>query len=119
MNKRPEHSTTRDLLADLKQNPLLSKKERCIKLYDLGARLIAPLSCLVITLFAIPAGVVTGRQSVFKGIVAAVAMFFAFYGTAILCEVGAKNMVIPVTLAVLFPNLLFLCIGIYLFYRQR
>jgi LPS export ABC transporter permease LptG len=119
MNKKPEHSTTRDLLTDLQQNPYLSKQERCVKLYDIGARLIAPLSCLVITLFAIPAGVVTGRQSVFKGIVAAVAMFFSFYGTAILCEIGAKNMFIPVTLAVVFPNLLFLCIGIYLFYRQR
>lgn len=119
MNKKPEHSTTRDLLVDLKQNPHLSKQDRCTKLYDIGARLIAPLSCLVITLFAIPAGVVTGRQSVFKGIVAAIAMFFSFYGTAILCEVGAKNMLIPVTVAVLFPNLLFLCIGIYLFYRQR
>jgi LPS export ABC transporter permease LptG len=120
MNKKqPEHNTTKDLITGLKQNPYISRKERCEKLYNIGARLISPLSCLVITLFAIPAGVVTGRQSVFKGIVGAVAMFFSFYGTAILCEVGAKNMVIPVTVAVLFPNLLFLGIGIYLFYRQR
>lgn len=119
MNKKPEHSTTRDLLLDLKQNPLLNKQDRCIKRYDIGARLIAPFSCLVITLFAIPAGVVTGRQSVFKGVVAAVAMFFSFYGTAILCEVGAKNMFLPVPFAVIFPNLLFFCFGIYLFYRQR
>ncbi len=119
MNKKPEHSTTRDLLVDLKQNSLLSKQERCVKLYDIGARLIAPFSCLVITLFAIPAGVVTGRQSVFFGIVSAVAMFFSFYGTVILCEILAKNMFLPVSFAVLFPNLLFLCIGIYLFYRQR
>jgi lipopolysaccharide export LptBFGC system permease protein LptF len=119
MNKKPEHSTTRDLIHDLKMNPLLNKRERVVKRYEIGSRLIAPFSCLVITLFAIPAGIITGRQSVFKGVVGAIAMFFTFYGTAILCEIGAKNMVLPVTLAVLFPNLLFLGIGIYLFYRQR
>lgn len=119
MNKKAEHSTTRDLIHDLKKNPLLNKRERAVKLYEIGARLMAPFSCIVITLFAIPAGVVTGRQSVFKGVVAAVAMFFSFYGTAILCEVGAKNMYLPVTVAVLLPNLLFLGIGMVLFYRQR
>jgi LPS export ABC transporter permease LptG len=119
MNKKVEHSTTRDLIHDLKKNPLLNKRESVLKRYEIGSRLIAPFSCLVITLFAIPAGVVTGRQSVFKGVIAAVAMFFSFYGTAILCEVAAKNMYLPVTLAVLFPNLLFLGLGMYLFYRQR
>ena len=54
-------------------------------------QIVAPLACIVITLFAIPAGIATGRQSVFRGIVGALCMFFAFYGLTIGFMVLAKK----------------------------
>jgi len=118
-NKLWEFYTTRDMLRHLKTHPSLDARERASKRYDIGARLIAPFSCLVITLFAIPAGVVTGRQSVFKGVVSAIAMFFGFYATTILCMWLAKSAWLPVPIAVAFPNLAFLAAGLVLFHRQR
>jgi lipopolysaccharide export LptBFGC system permease protein LptF len=80
---------------------------------------MAPLACLVITLFAIPAGIATGRQSVFRGIVGALAMFFAFYGLTILCMALSRWGVLPPVVAAMLPDALFLAIGCRLFWKHR
>ena len=103
----------------LKTHPSLDKHEVASKRYDIHARLASPFSCLIITLFAIPAGVATGRQSVFKGVLIAVALFFGFYAVSISCMVLAKNMLLPVLIGAWLPNILFLAAGLYLFQRQR
>lgn len=119
MNKAWEYYTVRDMLHTLKAHPNLDKQEVASKHYDIHARLAAPFSCLIITLFAIPAGVATGRQSVFKGVIFAVALFFGFYAVSIGCMVLAKNMLLPVMLGAWLPNLLFFAAGLILFQRQR
>jgi LPS export ABC transporter permease LptG len=119
MNKAWEYYTVRDMWHNLKTHPKLDKREVASKRYDIHARIAAPLSCLIITLFAIPAGVATGRQSVFKGVLIAVALFFGFYASSIGCMVLAKNMLMPALLAAWLPNLLFFGAGMVLFHRQR
>ena len=76
-------------------------------------------ACIVIMLFAIPAGVATGRQSVFKGILGALGMFFAFYALTIGCLVLARLGYLPAVLAAFLPDVVFLAIGIVLFHHQR
>ena len=119
MNKAWEYYTVRDMLHHLKTHPSLEKREVASKWYDIQARLAAPFSCLIITLFAIPAGVATGRQSVFKGVILAIAMFFGFYTASLGCMVLVKNGLMPVLLGAWLPNAIFLCAGTILFYRQR
>jgi lipopolysaccharide export system permease protein len=87
--------------------------------YDFWAKIFAPLACLVITLFAIPAGIATGRQSVFRGIVGAIAMFFAFYALTIGFMVLAKKGIVPPLPAAIIPDLIFFAIGCHLFYKNR
>jgi lipopolysaccharide export LptBFGC system permease protein LptF len=89
------------------------------KTFDIHAHLAAPFSCLIITLFAIPAGVATGRQSVFKGVIIAIAMFFGFYAVSLSCMVLAKNSLMPPALGAWFANIGFLAAGLVLFHRQR
>ena len=87
--------------------------------YDVWAQAVAPLACVVITLFAIPMGIATGRQSVSKGIIGALAMFFTFYGLTILCMVlAARGGLAPFPAAV-FPDLVFLALGVRLFWKNR
>jgi lipopolysaccharide export system permease protein len=119
MNKAWEYYTIRDMFHFLKKHPHLDAQEVASKTYDIQARLAAPFSCLIITLFAIPAGVATGRQSVFKGVILAIALFFGFYMVSLGCMVLAKNAMIPVLLGAWLPNALFLTAGSILFYRQR
>jgi lipopolysaccharide export LptBFGC system permease protein LptF len=119
MNKAWEYFSTRDMLHYLRTHPNIDGRDRASKRYDIGRRLIGPFACIVITLFAIPAGVVTGRQSVFKGVIAAISMFIGFYALDMVCMALAKNMWLPVPIAVVLPNLTFLTAGLILFYRQR
>jgi len=119
MNKAWEYYTVRDMYQYLRTHPHLTKEEFSEKRFDIHARLAAPFSCLIITLFAIPAGVATGRQSVFKGVLIAIAMFFGFYATSLSCMVLAKNAIIPPVPAAWFTNAAFLVIGLVLFQRQR
>ncbi len=119
MNKAWEYYTVRDMRHYLATHPHLTQEEVASKAFDIHARLAAPFSCLVITLFAIPAGVATGRQSVFKGVIIAVALFFAFYAVSLGCMVLAKNALIPPLPAAWFANLAFLAVGLILFHRQR
>ena len=100
-------------------NRSLERSTRLSIAYDMWAKAVSPLACLVITLFAIPAGVATGRQSVFKGILGALGMFFAFYALTIGFMVVAMKGWCPAPVAALTPDIVFLAAGIYLLHRQR
>ncbi len=119
MNKAWEFYSVRDMFRYIRTHPHLTKKEIASKSFDIHAHLAAPFSCMIITLFAIPAGLATGRQSVFKGVISAIAMFFGFYALSILAMILAKNSMVPPIPAAWFANVLFLVVGAIMFYRQR
>ena len=108
-----------DMIRYVDSRPNLAPAARTSWRYDIINRFAAPFACVVITLFAIPAGVATGRQSVFVGVVSAILMFLVFYVLTITCGVMAKKGVIPIYAGILIPNAVFLTAGIYLFWRQR
>ena len=108
-----------DRIRYLKTHGSLEESKRVSYEYDMWAKAVSPLACLVITLFAIPAGVATGRQSIFKGILGALGMFFAFYALTIGFMVVGKKGLCPIPLAALTPDAVFLAAGLYLMRRQR
>ena len=103
----------------IRTHPELTPEKKRDCLYDTWAQIMAPLACIIITLFAIPAGIASGRQSVFKGILGALGMFFAFYGCTIGMMVVAKNGLCPPVIAAILPDALFLVLGVRAFIRQR
>ena len=118
-NKSPEFYSTADRIRFLKTHPNMAPKFRREMECELWSQIAAPLACIVITLFAIPAGVATGRQSVFKGIVSALVMFFLFYVLTVGCMVLSRIGYMNALVAAFLPDLVFLAIGSYLFHRQR
>ena len=113
------YMSTRDRASYLKTHENLDERTRQKRRYDVWAQAVAPVACIVITLFAIPMGIATGRQSVFRGIIGALAMFFAFYGLTILCMVlAARGWLAPFPAAIL-PDLVFLVLGVRLFWKNR
>ena len=118
-NRDWAYNSVADRIRFVRHHPDLSEQMLRKYSYDTWSQLLAPLACLVITLFAIPAGIASGRQSVFKGIVGALLMFFAFYGLVIGCMVGSDIGWLPPILAAVLPHAVFLAIGGWLFYRQR
>ena len=120
MQNRPwQFNSTGDRLRYLKTHPEIVGKERDDLIYDVWERIVSPWACVIITLFAIPAGIASGRQSVFRGIVGALGMFFAYYGLSIGGMILAKVGWAPPIIAALTPGIIFLILGIRSFYRQR
>lgn len=108
-----EFSSAADKFRFAEENHDLDPESRLDLRYRAWAQLLSPLACLIVTLLSIPAGISSGRQSVFAGIVAAIAMYVAYYGLTIACLVFAKTGVIPPFLAAVLPHVIFLAIGVY------
>lgn len=83
--------------------------------YEFWYRIASPWACVVITFFAIPAGISTGRQSVMKGVIMALAAFFSFYALTLALNFFALHGLFPAAPAALLPNLVFLVIGAAMF----
>ena len=118
-NRAWEFNSVRDKFRYLRRHRSLAEERRREYVYDAWAGMLAPLACFVITLLAIPAGVASGRQSVFRGVLGAIGMFFAFYALTILCMVAAQTGYLPPVAAAFLPHAVFLFAGITLFRRQR
>ncbi|MFO7937925.1 MAG: LptF/LptG family permease [Kiritimatiellia bacterium] len=119
MNKAWEYYNIRDLRRYLREHPNLSKEDVAAMRYDIHSKMAIPLSCLIITLFAIPAGVTTSRQGVFKGVIIAISMFLGFYACNMIFMFLAKNSLFSAISAAWLPNIAFLIVGLVLFHRQR
>lgn len=118
-NRDWQFNSVRSKFRFIRQNTKLEPAQRVEYTYDAWAQVAAPLACLVITLFAIPAGISSGRQSVFRGVVGALALFFAFYAATIGCMVAAHKGLLPPVLAAFLPDAVFLALGVRAFVRQR
>jgi lipopolysaccharide export system permease protein len=118
-NRKWEYNSISDRFRYIRTHSELTEETRSKYVYDTWAKILAPFACIVITLFAIPAGVATGRQSVFKGILGALALFFSFYGTVILCMVAANSQWLPPLVAAFLPYVTFFLLGLRAFAKQR
>lgn len=87
------------------------------KWFDIWYALASPWTCIVITLFAIPAGITTGRQSVFRGIALVLATFFGFYAFTLALEYCGQHGWLHPFLAAWLPNLVFLAVGARMYKR--
>lgn len=77
----------------------------------------APISILLVTLFAIPAGIASGRQSVFRGILTALGLFLAYYAISALSMLLSNNDIVKPALAVALPSIIFGGAAVTLFRR--
>lgn len=118
-NRDWAYNSIRDRLRYLRANRGLSVELRRKYAYDTWAKVLSPLACIIITLFSIPAGVATGRQSVFKGILGALGLFFSFYGVVIACMVCANEGWLNPVVAAFLPYVTFLVLGVRAFNKQR
>ncbi len=119
VNPETASLSVRDMMRYVKMRPNLQGTVRRTWTYEIANRFAAPLACIFITLFAIPAGVATGRQSVFAGVVTAIVLFIGYYAFSLFCGVQAKGGAIPIWLGLALPNITIFIAGMYLFRRQR
>ncbi len=100
---------------DMKRMMEASRVESPSRRFDVCYRFASPWACVVITLFAVPAGLTTARQSILRGIFTALGAFFAFYAMTHFCNFLGQGGHIPVLVAAWLPNAVFAVIGIAIF----
>jgi len=118
-NQDWRYSSVRSKRRFIRTHRDLDARQRRDFTYDAWAQALSPLACLVITLFAIPAGIASGRQSVFRGVLGALGLYFSFYGLVIGCWVLESRLSLQPVVAAALPYVLFLAVGLRAFHRQR
>ena len=118
-NRDWSYNSISDRFRYLRTHPKLSEETLRGYRFDIWAKIFSPFACLVIVLFALPAGIASARQSVFKGILGALCMFFGFYALVIGGMIAAHAGWLPAFPAAALPYAVFLVLGVRAFYRQR
>lgn len=118
-SRKQQYNSVMGKLRHLATNTHLSEDTRREYEYAAWAQLMSPFACIIITLFAIPAGVSSGRQNIFKGILSALGAFFSFYALVIGGMIAANTGCIPPIPAATIPYAIFLVLGLNMFRKQR
>jgi lipopolysaccharide export system permease protein len=111
--------TTLQMWRYMQRHPDISGVSMAQKMYDLHARLAMPWACLIVTLFGIPAGARSGRQSALAGVFLAVAFFFGFYALSQIGLFLGKTQVIWPWTGAWLSNIVFLAAGLIMMARMR
>jgi lipopolysaccharide export LptBFGC system permease protein LptF len=97
----------------------VSPQDRAQWKLHLHQRLSLPWACLIVTLFAIPAGMRGGRQRAVAGVLLAVGFFFGYYALMNCGTLLALRMLVPPWLGAWLSNIVFLGAGATLLAVQR
>lgn len=117
--KEWQYLSFREIRRYLRLHPAMGEQAAAEKSFLVHHRLASPWAAVVITLFAIPAGVASGRQSVSRGVLLSIGLFFGFFALSHLCQFLGQRGMIPAWLGAWTPNAVFLATGIGLYQRQR
>lgn len=102
-----------------KREGKLTSRQKDREAYDIYHHYAAPVAIVLVTLFAIPAGIASGRQSVFRGIMLALSLFLAYYVVEALAMALSSHDVVKPALAVCLPSIVFGCAAVALFRKLR
>jgi lipopolysaccharide export system permease protein len=114
-----EFLSAADMFQYLRAHMDLSMATTAEKKTDLHRRLAMPWACFIVTLFGIPTGARSGRQSALAGIFLAVGLLFAFYGVSQLGIYLGKTRIIWPWLGAWFSNIVFFLAGIWMVGRMK
>ncbi len=114
-----EFLSTSEMMTYVRSHPHLSSADMASKRYDIAARLAMPWACLIVILFAIPAGARTGRQGALAAVFSAIGMLVAFYTLSQVGLILGRSQVVSPWLGAWLSNIVFLGLGIGMICKLR
>lgn len=109
----------KDVLTYLRWHPNLSRTTRARLLTELQDHLATPLTCLVVSVIAIPFGAAPGRRNLFFGVAGSIFICFTYFVLQRLSLAFGSSGAWPPWLAAWLPNLAFGVLGVVLTARIR
>jgi len=117
--KDPAIFSARDLWRILANRRHLADRDLRRYLVELHFRFSMPWTCLIVSIFAVPCGIQTGRRGALYGIIFALLTFFGFYVLLSFSMWLGKNGTLPPVASAWLPNLAVLALGLILLRRLR
>ena len=118
-NKPWEFCSAYEIWKHIKYQPNISIDGRARLRYDMHNRLAMPWACIVVTLFGIPAGARSGRQSLVNALLFVILIFLAFYAINLGGLYLGKQRFLAEWVSAWLSNIVFLSIGIIMSYKLR
>ncbi len=114
--KRPSRSalSIAQLLDTLKSG---NKRERSASRTELNKRFSFPFSCLAFALVGVPLGVTAHRRETTVGFLLSLIIAISYFLFVIVADTLRSNPKLHPEYLVWFPNVLFIALGLFLFYR--
>jgi lipopolysaccharide export system permease protein len=107
----PDLLNTLELHRYISTRPYLADRDLARHRVQLHQRLASPWTCLVVLLFAIPAGARTGRSGAMLGIILALSALFGYYALLQIGMFMGIQSLIPSWAAAWLPNIVFTGVG--------
>ena len=111
-NKDPAIFSEGDLRRILTSRIHMTGQERRFYLVELHSRLALAWAAFIVSIFAIPCGIQTGRRGALFGIIAALLTFFGFYVFFTLATWMGKQGHLSAVVAAWLPNFVVFCLGL-------
>lgn len=112
-------SMTQSQLLAAGRNSRLKPKERIRYLSEYHHRLVLPVGCFILSLLGMPLGLQAraGKRAI--GIPIGLALFVLYYIVYTVAQVMVEDQVLPLIFGMWLPNILFLMLTGYIFYRTE
>ena len=112
-------SMTQDQLLAAGHNQALSPKQRIRYLSEYHHRLVLPVGCFILSLLGMPLGLQARPGKRAMGIPLGLAMFILYYIVYTVAQVMVEDLVLPLVPGMWLPDILFLILTVYVFYRTE
>ncbi len=112
-------SMTQQQLLEAANNYGNNTKKGIAYLTEYHHRLVLPVGCLILSLLGLPLGLQAGPGRKAVGIPLGLSFFVLYYILFTTFRVMCEDMVLPVVLGMWMPNILFLFLTLYVFYRAE
>lgn len=118
-NKSWEFWSAMEIWKHIRYQPNISIDGRAALRYDMHNRLAMPWACLVVTLFGIPAGARSGRQSILNAMLLVIAAFLSFYALNLIGLYLAKQRILAEWVGAWLSNIVFLAFGLIMSHKLK
>ena len=117
MDQISRGALTQEQLLEMAERFGPDNKRGIVFLTEYWDRYVMPVGCFILSLLGLPLGLQAGPGKKAVGIPIGLGFFVGYYIVSTTCKVMVEDLVLPLLLGMWLPDIIFLLITIYIFFR--